>query len=705
MTTTLPPVANRVPTKRVQHGDTFIDEYAWLTAKENPEVIGYLEAENAYTEASIEKLAGLRETIFTEIKARTQETDLSVPFRKGGWWYYSRTVEGQQYSIHCRRAADPAEVTPPMPTPGVPLDGEQVVLDGNEVATGHEFFSLGTFRVSPDGRRLAYSTDFNGNERFTLRVKNLETGVLLDDEVPDTHYGCAWSADGSALFYITVDDAWRPYRVWRHLVGTPASDDVIVFEEPDERFRTGVYLTRSERYIVVGSSSMVTSEAWLLDAADPTGELRVVAPRRQSVEYHVDHQAGPDGGRLLIMHNHQAENFELACAPVTDPQAWEPLVGHREDTRLLGMDAFAGHMVLSYRRDGLTGLAVYRGDGGPSAIEFPEPIYTVYPGANPEYDSARFRLGYTSLVTPESVYDYDVESGELTLLKQRAVLPAPDGRPYRPGDYTQHREWAVAADGTRIPISLVCRAGTPLDGSPPCQLYGYGSYEASSDPGFSIPWLSLLDRGFVCAIAHIRGGGEMGRHWYEDGKLLHKKNTFTDFVACAEHLVSQGWTSQRRLIGLGGSAGGLLMGAVANLAPQDFGGIVAEVPFVDPVNSMLDPSLPLTVTEWEEWGDPLHDAQTYAYMKSYAPYENVTGQHYPPILMTTGLNDTRVLYHEPAKWIARLRATGQGGPFLLRTRMEAGHGGRSGRYDSWRERALVLAWIIDTAGAPHDLVK
>ena len=541
--TTLPPVASRIPAKRVQHGDAFTDEYAWLTAKDNPDVLAYLNAENAYTEEAIEGLAGLRETIFEEIRARTQESDLSVPARKGGWWYYSRTVEGQQYTIHCRRAADPDVVTPPMPSHGEPLDGEQVLLDGNEVAAGHEFFALGAFRLSPDGRLLAYATDFTGNERFTLRVKDLSTGALLDDEIPGTHYGCAWSTDGSALFYLTVDDAWRPYRVWRHRVGTPAADDVIVFEEPDERFRTGVGLTRSERYIVITSSSMVTSEAWLLDAADPAGELRVVTPRRQGVEYGVEHQAGPDGGRLLILHNDGAENFELASAPVTEPGAWQPLVAHREDTRLLDVDAFAGHLVVSYRRDGLTGLAVYRGDGAPREVEFPEPIYTVHPGSNPEYESARFRLGYTSLVTPDSVYDYDIETGELTLLKQRAVLPAPDGRPYRPGDYTQHREWAVAADGTRVPISLVCPVNTPQDGSAPCLIYGYGSYESSIDPHFMVPMLSLLDRGFVFAIAHVRGGGEMGRRWYEDGKLLHKKNTFTDFVACAEHLVQAGWTS------------------------------------------------------------------------------------------------------------------------------------------------------------------
>jgi oligopeptidase B len=698
--TPLPPLASRIPAERRQHGDTFTDDYAWLAAKGNPEVIAYLTAENAYTEDMTAGLAGLRDTIFGEIKARTQETDLSVPVRKGGWWYYTRTVEGQQYRIHCRRPAGPQDDTPPVAADGRPLDGEQILLDGNELAGDASFFALGAFSVSPDGRLLGYSTDFSGDERFTLRIKDTVTGAVLDDEIPGTFYGCAWSRDGSALFYITVDDAWRPYRVWRHLVGTPAADDVVVFEEPDERFWVGVSLTRSERYLVIKTESKLTGEAWLLDAADPAGELRVVAPRRQGVEYDVEHQ--PDhaaGDRLLILHNDQAENFELATAPVAAPQEWEPLVRHRADTRLLGVDAFAGHLVLWYRRDGLTGLAVHRGDGTAAEIPFPEPVYSVSPGGNPEYESSRFRLRYESLATPESVFECDVQTGELSLLRQRPVLASPGGRPFSPDDYVQHREWAVAADGTRIPISIVCPKGAPLDGSAPCLLYGYGSYETSMDPYFSTARLSLLDRGFVFAIAHVRGGGEMGRRWYDEGKQLCKVNTFTDFAACAAHLVRRGWTSPSRLVARGGSAGGLLMGAVANIAPEDFAGIVAEVPFVDPVNTMLDPSLPLTVTEWEEWGDPLHDPEVFAYMKSYSPYENVTSQEYPAIFATGSLNDTRVLYHEPAKWIARLRAVAKGGPFLLRMRMEAGHGGRSGRYDAWREEALTTAWIIDTAGA------
>jgi oligopeptidase B len=696
------PVARRIPTERTHHGDTFTDDYAWLADKDSPETIAYLEAENAYTEAVTAGQAALREAIFGEIKARTQETDLSVPTRKGNWWYYARTMAGKQYAVHCRREVMPGDSSPPMTLDGAPLDGEEVLLDGNELAGDGEFFSLGMLATSPDGRLLAYSTDFAGSERFTVRIKDLATGTVLPDEIPDTFYGCAWSLDGSALFYITVDDAWRPYRVSRHLVGSPAADDVIVFEEPDERFWVGVGLTRSERYVQISVGSKLTSEAWLLDAARPDGEFSVVLPRRQGIEYSVEHQVGADGSdRLLILHNDNAENFELAVAPLADPADMMPLIAHRADTRLLDVDAFADYLAVHYRRDGLTGVRILRGDGTEHEIAFGEPVYRVQPGSNPEYHSAKLRLGYVSMVTPDSVYDCDMATGELALLRQRPVLPRPDGAGYDPADYEQHREWAAAGDGTKIPISLVCRKGTPRDGSAPCLLYGYGSYEISVDPGFSIPRLSLLDRGFSYAIAHIRGGGEMGRRWYDDGKLLRKANTFSDFVACAEHLVSAGWTAPSRLVARGGSAGGLLTGAVVNLAPRAFGGIVAQVPFVDALTTILDPSLPLTVTEWEEWGDPLHDPRVYAYIKSYSPYENIGQQAYPPILAITSLNDTRVLYREPAKWIAKLQATASGGPFLLKTEMVAGHGGRSGRYDAWHEEAFVLAWITSTVGAAN----
>ena len=694
-----PPPVRRIPSERTHHGDTFTDEYAWLADKQDQETIAYLRAQNAYTEAMTAGQAGLREEIFGEIKGRTKETDLSVPARRRGWWYYSRTVEGQQYAVHCRRAVASDDERPPMTQDGSPLDGEEVLLDGNELAGEQPYFSLGAFSVSPDGSKLAYSTDFAGDERYTMRFKDLVSGEIAADEIPGTYYGSAWSRDGSALFYVTVDDAWRPYRIWRHTLGTPVDQDALVFEETDERFFAGVWLTRSERYVVISTSSKLTSEEWLLDAGDPAGEPRVVVPRRQGIEYGVDHQVRADGtDRLLILHNDGAEDFEIATATLDDPAAWTPLVPHRAGMRLMDVAAFRDHLVVWFRRDGLTGLRVLRNDGSEYEVPFGEPVYTVTPGANPEYDSRLFRLGFVSLVTPDSVYDCDTMTGELTLLRRRPVLELPGRGAYRAEDYEQHREWATAQDGTRIPISVVCRKDMPRDGSAPFLLYGYGSYEHSSDPAFSIPRLSLLDRGFGYAIAHIRGGGEMGRHWYDDGKLQHKINTFTDFVACARHLETAGWTNAAALVARGGSAGGLLVGAAVNLAPDAFGGIAAQVPFVDALTTILDPSLPLTVTEWEEWGDPLHDPAFYAYMKSYSPYENIAADAvYPPILAITSLNDTRVLYTEPAKWIAKLQASAKGGPFLLKTEMVAGHGGRSGRYDAWHEEALVLAWIVSTA--------
>jgi oligopeptidase B len=683
-----PPVAARKPVERRHHGDVFVDDYEWLRDKTDDEVLGYLRAENAYTEDRTAHLESLREAIFKEISDRTLQTDLSVPARRGGYWYYSRTIEGKQYGLHCRVKVDGDR---PPATDGA-IAGEEVMLDGNEVAGDSEFFSLGTVDFSPDGRLLAYSVDLKGDERFTLRIKDLSTGELLPDELPEVHYGSAWSADGSTIFYTKVDDAWRPYQVWRHTLGT--TDDVLVMEEVDERFWVGVDLTRNERAIIIGLGSKLTSEVWLLDANDPAGEPVVVAPRREGVEYDVEHA----GDQLLITHNADADNFSLATAPLDSPGTWTTLIQGDESSRLLGTDAFADHVILYRRRNALTELAVMRrtpeGFATPEALQFEEPIYTVSPGRNDEWHETRYRFGYTSLVTPGSTYDVDVATGERRLLKQQPVLGGVEL-----GDYTQYREWATAPDGTKVPVSMVARKDVAKDGNAPVVLYGYGSYESSMDPWFSIPRLSLLDRGVVFAIAHVRGGGELGRHWYDDGKMLTKRNTFTDFVAAAEHLVTAGWTRPERIVAQGGSAGGLLMGAVANLAPKTFAGIVAEVPFVDALTTILDPSLPLTVIEWEEWGNPLEDKAVYEYMKSYTPYENVTAQEYPRILAITSLNDTRVFFVEPAKWVAKLRATATGDvDVLLKTEMEAGHGGRSGRYDAWREVAFSLAWELDTLG-------
>jgi oligopeptidase B len=691
MTTVRPPVAKKVPIERIHHGDTVVDEYAWLRDRDDPDTIAYLKAENEHTEAATAHLADLREQVFGEIRKRTQETDLTVPQRKGAYWYYTRTVEGQQYAIYCRRAIRAGEVDPPDTPDGKPLDGEEILLDGNALAEGHDFFALGTFNLSPNGRRLAYSTDFAGDERFTLRVLDLATGELLADEIPDVFYGSAWAADGETLFYVTVDEAWRPYRVWRHAVGSPPDGDQIVHEEADERFWVGVDLSRSEKLIFVELHSKITSEVWLIPADAPYSAPRMVAPRRQGVEYSVEHH----GHRLLVLHNADgAEDFTLSYTSVDTPGDWVELIPHSPGTRLEAVTAFAQHIVVSLRRDGLTGLRVLplAGDADYD-IAFPEPLYTVDLGDNLEYDTAVVRLRYTSFVTPDSVYDFNMGTRALTLRKRKAVLGGFDSE-----DYEQHREWAVADDGTRVPISLVCRRGTPRDGSAPCVLYGYGAYETSMDPWFSIPRLSLVDRGVIFAVAHIRGGGELGRRWYDEGKLRTKKNTFTDFVACARHVTSTGWTSTDRLVARGGSAGGLLIGAVTNMAPDAFGGVVAQVPFVDALNTILDPSLPLTVTEWEEWGNPVESREVYEYMKSYTPYENVAAVPYPPILAVTSLNDTRVLFHEPAKWIARLRSTAPDGSYLLKTEMEAGHGGPSGRYDAWREEAFVAAWILDRLG-------
>ena len=691
------PIADRRPTARTHHGDTVDDPYEWLRAKDAADVISHLEAENAHTEASTAHLADLRERLFQEIKGRVQETDLSVPTRRGDWWYYSRTEEGAQYGIHCRAAAAPDDWTPPVLEPGVPVPGEVVLLDGNAEAEGHEFFSLGAFDTTDDSTKLLWSTDFEGDEVYTVHVRDLATGETLADEIPDT--GSAFfTPDGTAIIYTTRDDAWRPDTLWLHRLGTPLSEDVRLFHEPDEKYWLGAGITRSRRYLVIGVGSSITSEEYLVDlTGDLTATPQIVWPRLEGVEYSVDHAVVDGEDRLLILHNDGALDFELVSVSASAPDGERHVVvPHVAGRRLLGMDAFRDFATLEYRSEGLerVGLLDYSTDAV-DELAFDEPLYSAGVSGNPEWHSPYLRLGYTSFVTPGTVYDLDLATKELLLRKRATVLGG-----YEPNDYGQQRAWATADDGTRVPISLVWKRsfGTPGDEPRPLHLYGYGSYEHSIDPGFSVARLSELDRGVVFAVAHVRGGGEMGRQWYEDGKLLQKKNTFTDFVACARHLVDSGVTSPDRLVAEGGSAGGLLMGAVANLAPELFAGILAAVPFVDALTTILDPSLPLTVIEWDEWGDPLHDADVYAYMKSYTPYENVRdGVEYPRILAVTSLNDTRVLYVEPAKWVARLREAGAE-DVLLKCEMVAGHGGVSGRYNSWRERAFELAWLLDTLG-------
>lgn len=710
-----PPATPKRPIERTHHGDTVVDDYDWLRAKDDPEVLAHLHEENAYTNARTEHLSVLQEQVFEEIKARTQETDLSVPTRQGDWWYYSRTVEGQQYAIHCRvPVAGPDDWQPPVVPEGsqatdaasAALPGEQVLLDDNLEADGHEFYSLGSFDVSDDGTTLLYAVDVEGDERYTIRLRSLDdSGRELDDVIEGTSAGAHFDVSGRYLFYATVDDSWRPDTIWRHEVGG-AAGDARVFHEPDERFWIGSGVTRSRKYLVIEAGSSVTSEAWLLDAETPTGEFAIVWPRDEGVEYDVEHVVAGGRDRLLIVHNGGgAVDFELVSVAASDPQGERrTLLPHSPGIRLESVDAFESFVAVEYRREGMPRVAIAKlppeglaADAAPDdtlhELTFDEPLFAVGLAGNPSWNQPTLRYGYTSFVTPTMIVDLDVATGERIVRKQKAVLGD-----FHPERYEQRREWAEAADGTRIPISLVYRADLVTPGEPaPALLYGYGSYEHSIDPGFGIPRLSLLDRGMVFAVAHVRGGGEMGRNWYEHGKKLEKRNTFTDFVAVAKHLIDSDVTAADRLVAHGGSAGGLLMGAVANLAPQYFSGILAEVPFVDPLTSILDPSLPLTIIEWDEWGDPLHDEEVYRYMKGYSPLENVHETHYPPILAVTSLNDTRVLYVEPAKWVARLREVGADP--LLKIEMAAGHGGVSGRYAAWRERAFSYAWVIDAAGA------
>jgi oligopeptidase B len=696
-----PPEAKRVEHRREYHGDVFIDPYEWLRDKDNPEVIDYLKAENDYTEHATSDLAPLRQKIFDEIKARTKETDLSVPTRRGDWWYYGRSFEGKQYSVQCRcPVTNPDDWTPPQLDEETEIPGEQILLDENIEAEGHDFFALGAATVSLDGNILAYSVDVNGDERYTLRFKDLRTGTLYDDEIVGIGAGATWAADNHTIYYVTVDDAWRPDTVWRHRLGAglPAER---VYHEPDEKYWLAVGRTRSNKYVIIAAGSAVTTELRYGDATDGETQFTTIWPRRELVEYSVEHAVVGGEDRFLILHNDGAENFTLVEAPVSDPNAFRTLIEHRDDVRLDSVDAFEGHLVVSYRREALPRIQLWPiyADGAyghPEDITFESELMSAGISANPNWSSPKLRVGATSFVIPVRIYDIDLATGERTLLREQPVLGD-----YHPDEYVERRDWAVAPDGARVPISIVHRTGVPYPA--PTLLYGYGAYESCEDPRFSIARLSLLDRGMVFAVAHVRGGGELGRPWYEHGKMLEKKNTFTDFIVVARHLVETDVTRPENLVALGGSAGGLLVGAVANMAPELFAGILAAVPFVDALTTILDPSLPLTVTEWDEWGNPLADKDVYYYMKSYSPYENVAAQHYPAILAMTSLNDTRVLYVEPAKWVAALRRTKTDDhPILLKTEMNAGHGGISGRYERWKEAAFQYAWLLDAAKANHD---
>ncbi|MGC8498299.1 MAG: S9 family peptidase [Acidimicrobiales bacterium] len=710
-----PPRAALRPHRIERHGDVRLDPYHWLRDREDAEVLRLLREENDYLATGLAGLDGLRERLYEEIRRRIDETDISVPVRRGSWWYFERTREGLDYPLSCRVPAAPDE-PPPSVDAESSLGGEIVILDENAEAHGHDYFSVGVFEISPDDQWLALASDIDGHERHRLSFRPLGDQDPTDETIDDVYYGAAWAGDSRVFFYTRVDEAMRPYQIWRHALGTPASSDVLVYEEPDPQFTVSVGCSRDREVIVIVSASSTTSESRWLPADDPASDLQVGEPRRSGIEYGLEHAIDAAGQPWwLKLTNEDATDFRLLVGP-SAVGPWRELVGHRPGTRLDGVEAFSQYLVLAERLEGSSAIRVvplpaddpWGGDllARSWLVEGPEQPSTVGVGANPNYETSSLRIGLTSLVTPYLVADVDLASGTLAVRKQQRVRGGYDGSAYATG-----RLWVTASDGQRIPVSWVARRDlleerdgqlTPRAAAP-LLLYGYGSYEISIDPTFSSIRLSLLDRGVVFAIAHVRGGGEMGRTWYEMGRLTQKPTTFSDFVAVARYLVAAGWTSPDQMAARGGSAGGLLMGAAMNLAPTLWRAVVAEVPFVDVLTTMLDPTLPLTIGEWEEWGDPDVDPLAYRTIRSYSPYDNVRAteddgslRRYPRLLATAGLNDSRVGYWEPAKWVQALRAANPDNEAYLKTELGAGHGGPSGRYDAWRDEALVLAFIIDS---------
>lgn len=669
-----PPVAKQVPVVHARHGGAVTDPFAWLRDRDDPDTVAYLRAENAYAEEWFTPLGSLRERLFEEIRSRTKETDLSVPVPYGPWDYYVRTEEGLDYPIHCRR---PLGAT----------DGEQVLIDENTEAGDLDYFDLGVLAISPDHALVAWSADRDGSEDYELRFRDLATGTDLPDRIELVSAGGAWATDGSTFLYVRHDEAKRPFEVWRHRLGTPATDDVLVHREPDERFWVDVDRTRRGRFLVISVASKTSAEAYLLPADRPEAALTLVEPKTEGHEYDVDEW---DDGLVIVTNADGAEDFKVVTAPFDAPGRanWRELVPHVAGHRIMGTDPFAGYLVVHEWVDAVPRLRVLFTDGTERVLTFPTPAHDVKPDANLDYGAARYRFRYEAMATPACVMDEDVRTGDRRLLKQTPVLGDWD-----PDRYVTTRLWAPSVGGVQVPLDVVHHRDTPLDGTAASMLYAYGAYEISMPTYFSVARLSLLDRGVVFALAHPRGGGELGRRWYLDGKLEHKQHTFDDVIACAEHLRATGYVAPDRLALRGGSAGGLMVGAVVNQRPDLFAAAVAEVPFVDVVTTMSDPTLPLTITEWEEWGDP-RGPEFEKIMGAYSPYDNVRAVAYPPLYVTAGFNDPRVSYHEPAKWVAKLRATAPSTTVLLRTELDAGHGGPSGRYDAWRDEARTLSFVL-----------
>jgi oligopeptidase B len=674
-----PPIAKIEPKTNTLHGENWTDNYYWLRDKTNPEVINYLKEENAYTDAVMAPTKELQKKLFDEMVGRIKETDLSVPVKDGDYYYYSRTEEGQQYNIDCRKKGS--------------LDSpEEIILDQNQLAAGHGFWNIGVFDVSPNQDMLAYSVDTTGAEAFTLHFKNLKTDKLLQDEIPNTSTEFAWATDNKHVFYTTLDDAKRSYKLYRHELGTNYREDVLVYQEPDQMYDVSIRLTKDKQYLLMDLESTTTSEIRYLKADKPEDKFQVFKPREHEIQYAVYSH----GKTFYIVTNEDAKNFKVMTAPTKDPgvRNWTTFIPGTDSVFIDGLDMFKDYVVVYERLNGLQEISIVDPDTRKAyAVKFPEKDYTYDQGENPDYKSKVLRYTYSSLITPRTVYDYHMDDQTEELLKQYEVLGG-----YDKNQYTLDRIYATASDGVKIPISIVYKKGMVLNGQNPFFLYGYGSYGLTIDPYFNSTRLSLLDRGFVFAIAHVRGSGEMGRAWYEDGKLMNKRHTFTDFISCAQYVIGQKYTNPEKLVIKGASAGGLLIGAVLNMRPDLFKAAIADVPFVDVLNTMLDPTLPLTVTEYEEWGNP-NEKQYFDYIKSYAPYENVTAQKYPNILVETSLNDVRVSYWEPAKWVAKLRALKTDhNLLLLKTNMDAGHFGSMGRYQYLHDTAFEYAFLLYVLG-------